>query len=540
MIEADPRTIPERAERVRALATPLAAAWAAGALRSTSVGVERAVLRSFGVAGLARDGRPLAWSVVDRWLASDRSALGSGVALGFALAMLEYDQGPQRIALDIASGAVELAMEARLLDESDRRATAEMEARRLAQTALERIDAQRTARHELLAVLGDARRPWLGAETREPLANAAAAEAAGLARAGVDVVRVAVPSGRELVDRLLDLGLDIPGPVPFGQSGGTAEDEASAPAGSQRGLARLRSTLDEAAAERGAYVRLATTAPALSAPEQAVVAATERIDMAAADPFAEVVEGGVDPDRALIDHVFAHRLYARAGTTLLLGPGPVVVAPDLERGTAPRPEDLAGRALALQLLAAELAVAAGMAPGAVAIGALPEQPLLGRPAASRALADIVVRSAVLPEHPLALVAPSPDESAGGSRVRATWERVVDAALAWGLDIELVLRPDRTSAEEAVGPGAVATGGHLAAIDVADARREAEDRSGTPVLYGEAAAHATAMLDAAERTLLGLRDEGWRSVLGEAPVQGRPRGIGADAIAERTDAFDPYA
>ena len=68
-------------------------------------------------------------------------------------------------------------------------------------------------------------------------------------------------------------------------------DDTGPPSGSQRGLAILRQAADEAAAERRRYVRLASTAPGLAAPEQAVVAAFERIDLVVADPVAEIVDG---------------------------------------------------------------------------------------------------------------------------------------------------------------------------------------------------------------------------------------------------------
>ena len=48
--------------------------------------------------------------------------LGAGIALPFAMALLEYDLEPQQLALDVASGSVDLALEAELLRESDRRA----------------------------------------------------------------------------------------------------------------------------------------------------------------------------------------------------------------------------------------------------------------------------------------------------------------------------------------------------------------------------------------------------------------------------------
>jgi hypothetical protein len=55
-----------------------------------------------------------------------------------------------------------------------------------------------------------------------------------------------------------------------------------------------------------------------------------------------------------------------------------------------------------------------------------------------------------------------------------------------------------------------------------------------------AAHAAALLTAATTTLERLRDSGWSSVLGE-PIDGSGRsGLGADAVAERTEAFDTLA
>jgi hypothetical protein len=67
--------------------------------------------------------------------------------------------------------------------------------------------------------------------------------------------------------------------------------------------------------------------------------------------MAEIVANAVEPDRALADHAFAHRLARRAGTMIIVGPGPLVVAPDLSSGVPSDPATRAGRALALQLLA---------------------------------------------------------------------------------------------------------------------------------------------------------------------------------------------
>src|SRR4051794_1974809 len=136
-------------DRLADLADTLAGAWGGRARSSTTVGQERAILRLFGVHGLDNAGRPLAGEVADRYIGHDRARLGSGIALPFAMALLEYDVAPQQLALDISSGAIDLAFEAELLRQADRREVAEAEAARLSAAALARIDANRTARREL-------------------------------------------------------------------------------------------------------------------------------------------------------------------------------------------------------------------------------------------------------------------------------------------------------------------------------------------------------------------------------------------------------
>ena len=172
------------ADRLVARADALAGAWGARARASTTIGQERAILRLFGVTGLDRAGRPLAGAAVDRWLAGEPRGLGTGIALPFAMSLVEYDLEPQQLALDVASGAIDLRLEAELLGEPDRRAVAEVAATRLADAAIERIDAQRTVRRETIDMLGEARRPWLGVTLREPDVDAALDEVDGPHRGG--------------------------------------------------------------------------------------------------------------------------------------------------------------------------------------------------------------------------------------------------------------------------------------------------------------------------------------------------------------------
>ena len=519
-----------RLDRLVDLAGTIAGSWGARGRSSTSVGQERAILRLFGVHGLDGRGRPLAGEVVERYVGRDASRLAGGVALPFAMALLEYDLSPMQLAFDVASGAVDLALEAELLREPDRRAVAEAEARRLASVAVDRIDANRTARRELVGMLGEAPRPWLGTTLVEPAIDRAVTEAVGRVGEGLDLLRVEVPVGRELATRLTDAGMELPDwptyESPFSSAADRTEEDEIAPTGSQRGLADLRAELDETAAGRRRYVAIGTAGPALAAPEQAVVAAFERIDVIEADPMAEIVAGSVDPDRALADHSFAHRLLKRAGSTLVIGAGPLVVAPDLASGLPSDTGTRAGRAFALQLVAASLARQDGLPAEQIVIGGLPawltDEP---RPAA-RAAAEVALRAELFEGHALSFEEPvtTPDRA-------ALWPFVLASVLPGGLRAAFVIRrpgvgPMRETVH--VGRAAVTVAGELAGA------------FGRRTLEGPALEHARAVVAAATETLERLGEVGWRSVLGDALVRGERLRLGSDAVVERAESFDPLA
>ena len=482
------------------------------------------MLRLFGVTGLDSTGRPLAGATVERWLARDRRGLGGGIALPFAMGLLEYDLDPQQLALDVAAGSVDLGLESDLLRLPDRRAVAEAEAIRLARAAVERIDADRIARREIIDLLGDAARPWIGTTIVEPDLDGALDEVDELIAAGADLIRIEVPIGRELAERLQGVGLEVaewrPGDARAARVG--REPVEPAPAGSQRALSELRRLADSLAAQRRGYVRLATSAPALWSPEDAVVAAFERIDVVEADPMAEIVATGVDPDRALSDHAFAHRLHRRAGTILLVGAGSLVVAPDLRVGIPSDPATRCGRALALQALAVALAKADGVPASQLAVGALPAWMVDEPAAAARSVAEIAVRRELYPEHPLAFVEPdtSPDNA-------AAWPYMLAAGLTVSGDAAIVIRrPGRTQAiaRETRAAARVAS-------EVAGARQPAD-------LSGVALDHARGAIGVAMATIEMLTDRGWRAVAGDGPGVAAARALGRDAVAERTESFDP--
>ncbi len=509
-------------------ANALAAAWSARAAASTTIGRERAILRLFGITGLDRAGRPLAAEVVDRYLAPDPRRLGGGIALPFAMAMAEYDLRPQELALEVAAGNVDLGLEAELLAEPDRRAIAVADATQLALVATERIDANRTARRELIALLGDRPGPLVGMGLAAPAIVDALDEARDAIEAGAGLLRVDVPPGRELAERMARLGSPVERwrAAPSSRGGLDAHDPAGQPipSGAQRALAVLRRYLDEAGARGSGYIRLMTRTPPLAAPDQAVVAAFERVDLVIGDPMGEIIAGSVDPDRTLTDHAFAARLLARAGTRMVVPAGPLVVAQDLEAGIPSDAATRSGRALVLQLLAASIAVHAGLATRDVLVDAIP--PWIGdeADAPARAMAEVMVRRALLPEHPLAFLEPSLDDVAA-----RRWHALLAVALldAPGAAV-IVRRPGDEPANAADRTAATCAAATTAAGLWAS-------RS-MPVVRGPSAVHLTAVVRAANATLDLLERSGLGALV-DQPLGLPADRLGADAVAERTEAFD---
>lgn len=522
-------TLTTQADRVRGLAAELAGRFSAAARGSATIAQERAVMRMLGVDGLDRDGRPLAATLVERFCGSDRGRLAQGAILPFAVALLEYDLPARDLALEVASGAIDLGLEAELLERPDRLAAAERLALDLLDVALARFDANRTAAREMREVLGAPHEPWLGVPLRSLEVGEAAAETRAVLLEGANVVRVHIPASWEYAEARRQVGLDTPGRFdpesgrrdrqkagPLSRrdrrepAGGAepARDDSPVPAGSQRGLALLRAAADEVAAEKGCYASLMTVTSAFAAPEQAVVAAFERVDIVEADPIREIVEENVDPARAIADHAFAHRLQARAGCRVVMGPGPLALGADVANR---RPSDAATRAgtgLALQALGVELALADGLPSERMLLGAVPSW-IAGEGDAAAVLLQAWLRRLVFPDQRLMIGRWPDSEARGAASVDGAAPELV-AALT-GAPATLVVRR--------VEPGKVADAARELAASWA-AARVIRASLGDGALHGDAAAAASRTLAAARATLERLATDGWTSLLG-------PDGSGAD-------------
>jgi hypothetical protein len=483
-----------------------------------------------GVDGLDRAGLPLAASLAERYCGSDSGRLARGVILPFVVATLEYDMPPREVALDGAAGAIDLGLEAELLERPDRLAAAQKRAAELLDAALVRFDSNRTATREMRDVLGLPDEPWLGAVLQATEVGEAAAEIRAMVGGGADLIEVRVPASWELAEARRQAGLETPGLFEFeppkkgrgsrrsdrgGRRAPVRTPAEPVPAGSQRGLALLRLAADDAAAQRRCYASLMTVTSAFAAPEQAVVAAFERIDFVGADPIREIVEDNLDPERALADHAFAHRLQARAGCRVVIGPGPLAIGADMASGIPSDAATRAGRALALQALSVELALADGLLADRLVLGAVPDWAADDGDAGS-ILLQAWLRRILFPDVRLVVGGPEGWSTSSGGSV------AIVSALA-GAAASLVV--------EAGVPGTMAT----VAADLAAAARTARALRETLSdgdLHGDAADLAGKTLAAAVTTLKRLSAEGWGSLLGPDGRDADGERLGRLAVVER--------
>jgi hypothetical protein len=523
-------TLSSQAEEVRRRAADLAAGLSRVAMRSATIAQERAVLRMLGVDGLDRAEHPLAASLAERYCGSDPSRLARGVILPFVVAMIEYDLAAREVALDGASGAIDLGLEAQLLERPDRLVAAEKRASELLAAALDRFDANRTATHEMRDVLGLPPEPWLGVALQATEAAAAATETGAVVGQGADVIQIRVPASWEFAEARRNAGLETTGLFMFeepkrgreARRGMVRRDRQPAhqagqpiPAGSQRGLASLRKAADEAAARRDCYASLMTVTSAFAAPEQAVVAAFERIDYVEADPIREIVEDNVDPERALADHAFAHRLQARAGCRVVVGSGPLALGADVISGIPSDAATRAGCALALQALGVELALADGLPADRLLLGAVPEWSV-GDGNASSILTQTWLRRIVFPGHRLVVGRPAGWLTSPGGAAELV------AAIVGGAESMVV--------EPALPGGVAAAAADLAAA--AGTARALRSALGDGSLHGDAADLAAMTLRTAGAVLERLSGEGWGSLLGPAGQGADGEWLGGTGVVER--------
>ena len=269
----------------------------------TSVGVERVILRSFGVDGVDDQGAPLVNIVVDRYAraksGSGSGLLGRGISYFLGRALLagardvqdaaerlaygpEVDRGEGGPSVDLVRSALEPHVKA----------------------AIDRIDHARDQREANKARVEPAPNPlkYVIVATGNIYDDALQAKAA--AYAGADIVAVIRATAQSLLDY-----------VPHGATtegyGGTFA--------TQENFKIIRRATDEAALDYGRYIMQTNYSSGLCMAEIAWMAAVERLDMLLNDAMYGILFRDINPCRNFVDQYVSRRIIARSGIIINTG-----------------------------------------------------------------------------------------------------------------------------------------------------------------------------------------------------------------------------
>ena len=315
-------------DAARAAAARIARTVHAEADARTTVAVERATLRLFGLDGVDDDGVPLPNRVIDHL--GECGLLAHGAALPVAAAMETHGLTMQQVGEAVARGELVLA-------QPDDLSAARKAARALAEQACARIRATVSTRDSLLAEAAPARTPWLYLIVATGNIHEDVVQARAAAEQGADVIAVIRSTGQSLLDY-----------VPYGATtegfGGTYA--------TQENFRLMRAALDEAGQRLGRYIRLTNYCSGLCMPEIAAMGALERLDMMLNDAMYGIVFRDINLQRTFIDQFFSRMINAYAGIVINTGEDNYLTTADAY--------DAAHTVLASQLINEQFARLSGM------------------------------------------------------------------------------------------------------------------------------------------------------------------------------------
>jgi beta-lysine 5,6-aminomutase alpha subunit len=394
----------DRIARCRALARTVAEGVAQETATSTTVAIERTVLRLFGVDGVDEEDVPIPNRAADALRAAGKLARGAAVWLGSALA--EGGSNAQEAAERLAG-----ASEARAIAEHPRWRDAL--APHVA-SALGRIDGNRAERERRLASHPPDELPLLYVIVATGNIHQDVLQAEAAARAGAQCIAVIRSTAQSLLDY-----------VPYGATtagfGGTFA--------TQENFRLMRAALDALEPELGRYVRLVNYCSGLCMPEIAAMGALERLDMMLNDALYGIIFRDINPRRTLIDQAFSRRINARAGVVINTGE-------DNYLTTADAVEE-APNVLASQFINERLALDAGLYPWQIGLGHAFEIAPSLEDGFLFELAQAALARAVFPDAPLKYMPPTKHMTGNVFRGYQQNALFVLASVATGQSIHLV-------------------------------------------------------------------------------------------------------
>jgi beta-lysine 5,6-aminomutase alpha subunit len=263
----------------------------------SSVGVERTMLRAFGVEGADDQGAPLVNVAVDRYHKAGLLNRGIGFFLGRAL--LAGAKNPQDAAERLAFGP-----DIDLGNGGPDAAAARVALKPHVDEALARIDGAKGDRESRKKAVKYPETPhkYVIVATGNIYDDAVQAKAA--ARAGADIVAVIRATAQSLLDY-----------VPHGATtegyGGTFA--------TQENFKIIRRALDEATHDYGRYIQQTNYSSGLCMAEIAWMGAVERLDMLLNDAMYGILFRDINMCRNFVDQYVARRFIARSGIIINTG-----------------------------------------------------------------------------------------------------------------------------------------------------------------------------------------------------------------------------
>ncbi|MBF0313999.1 MAG: D-lysine 5,6-aminomutase subunit alpha [Oligoflexia bacterium] len=301
--------------------------------KHSSVSVERAVLRLYGVDGVDKESTPYPNILVEKLL--KQGMLSRGVSPYIAAAMLKSGRDIKTTAELVCSQKLDWIKALAELPPAEVKRKEE----ELSQVAVARLDRTREVKRAKEARLKVPNSPWkyLIVATGNIYEDRTQAKAAVMA--GADIIAVIRTTAQSLLDY-----------VPYGATtegfGGTFA--------TQENFKIMRAALDEVMEKEKRYVRLVNYSSGLCMAEIAACAAMEDLDMLLNDSMYGILFRDINPKRTFIDQYFSRLICSRAKIIINTGEDNYLTTADaIEAAYTVTASDLINEAMAKRALLTE-------------------------------------------------------------------------------------------------------------------------------------------------------------------------------------------
>jgi beta-lysine 5,6-aminomutase alpha subunit len=280
----------DQVNRLKSLACDIAEQVQNFIAHHSSISVERAILRLYGVDGVNRDGTPLPNRLVE--ILQEKGRLAGGASRPFAAALLASGCDPQTTAELIDEDKIPFGGPGKFSH-----AALHFREQELVRDAIARLDATRNRKLAKQEQFPLPPQPWRYLIVATGNIYEDRLQARSAVAAGADIIAVIRSTAQSLLDY-----------VPFGPTtegfGGTYATQAN--------FRIMREALDEAEAEAGRYIRLVNYSSGLCMAEIAACAALEDLDMLLNDSMYGILFRDINMQRTFVDQYFSRLICSRA------------------------------------------------------------------------------------------------------------------------------------------------------------------------------------------------------------------------------------